>query len=221
MKTLRPVFRYNRQKLLRRAVKPSQNSRKIPCKAEDHAGPDHKGREADHINREEQLSALIDSYQHLVFSICYKMTADYFASEDLTQETFLSAYNHLKDFDGKHEKAWLCRIATNKCLDYMQSAGRRSIPTEDTGIEETMGRGQSFDNAPERSYLEEEVRETLLMRCRSLKPPYDEIARAYYYDELNVNEIAALRGMKVKTVQTQIYRARSMLRRLYGKEKGA
>ena len=84
-----------------------------------------------------------------------------------------------------------------------------------------MGRGQSFDNAPERSYLEEEVRETLLMRCRSLKPPYDEIARAYYYDELNVNEIAALRGMKVKTVQTQIYRARSMLRRLYGKEKGA
>ena len=179
------------------------------------------GEEADHINREEQLSALIDSYQNLVFSICYKMTADYFASEDLTQETFLSAYNHLKDFDGKHEKAWLCRIATNKCLDYMQSAGRRSIPTEDTGIEETMGRGQRFDNTPEQSCLEEEVRETLLTRCRSLKPPYDEIAKAYYYDEMDVSEIAALRGIKVKTVQTQIYRARSMLRKLYGKEKGA
>ena len=149
------------------------------------------------------------------------MTADYFASEDLTQETFLSAYNHLKDFDGKHEKAWLCRIATNKCLDYMQSAGRRSIPTEDTGIEETMGRGQRFDNTPEQSCLEEEVRETLLTRCRSLKPPYDEIAKAYCYDEMDVSEIAALRGIKVKTVQTQIYRARSMLRKLYGKEKGA
>lgn len=84
---------------------------------------DWPGKEAEHINREEQLSALIDSYQHLVFSICYKMTSDYFASEDLTQETFLSAYNHLKDFDGMYEKAWLCRIATNKCLDYMQSAG--------------------------------------------------------------------------------------------------
>lgn len=169
------------------------------------------------INREDQLSALIDSYQHLVFSICYKMTSDYFASEDLTQETFLSAYNHLKDFDGKYEKAWLCRIATNKCLDYLQSAGRRAIPTEDVVMNDTC----TYEGAPENVCLEEEVRQTLLDRCMSLKPPYDEIAKAYYYDEMNVAEISAQRGMKLKTVQTQVYRARAMLRRLYGKEKGA
>ena len=145
------------------------------------------------------------------------MTADYFASEDLTQDTFLAAYSHLKDFDGRHEKAWLCRIATNKCLDYLQSAGRRSIPTEDVGMDEAYSHGQT----PESAVLEEEVRQTLLDRCRSLKPPYDEIAKAYYYDEMDAAEIAVLRGMKLKTVQTQIYRARSMLRKMYGKEKGA
>ncbi len=163
------------------------------------------------------MSALIDSYQHLVFSICYKMTSDYFASEDLTQDTFLSAYDHLKNFDGRHEKAWLCRIATNKCLDYLQSAGRRSIPTEDVGMDEVHTSGET----PESICLEEEVRETLLARCRELKPPYDEIAKAYYYDEMDAAEIAKLRGMKLKTVQTQVYRARAMLRKLYGKEKGA
>ena len=173
------------------------------------------GREADSINREEQLSALIDSYQHLVFSICYKMTADYFASEDLAQDTFLAAYSHLQDFDGRHEKAWLCRIATNKCLDYLQSAGRRSIPTEDAGMEETC----TYDRTPESALLEEEVRQTLLDRCRSLKPPYDEIAKAYYYDEMDASEIAISKGMKLKTVQTQIYRARAMLRKMYGKER--
>ncbi|MCM1121877.1 MAG: sigma-70 family RNA polymerase sigma factor [Eubacterium sp.] len=172
---------------------------------------------AERINREEQLSALIDSYQHLVFSICYKMTSDYFASEDLTQDTFLSAYDHLKDFDGRHEKAWLCRIATNKCLDYLQSAGRRSIPTQDVGLEQT----GNLCETPESVCLEEEVRETLLARCMALKPPYDEIAKAYYYDELEPSEIAIQRGMKLKTVQTQIYRARAMLRKMYGKEKGA
>ena len=145
------------------------------------------------------------------------MTADYFASEDLTQETFLSAYNHLKDFDGKHEKAWLCRIATNKCLDYLQSAGRRSVPTEDVGLDETGTSGET----PESICLEEEVKEILLARCMALKPPYDEIAKAYYYDEMDATEIAVERGMKLKTVQTQIYRARAMLRKLYGKEKGA
>ena len=191
---------------------------------------------AERINREEQLSALIDSYQHLVFSICYKMTADYFASEDLAQETFLSAYRHLAEFDGRHEKAWICRIATNKCLDYLQSAGRRSIPTADLGVEsagspsrggpagvdaEYGGNGTAVGQTPESICLEKEVRETLLSRCRSLKPPYDEIARAYYYDEMDAGEIAAARGAKKKTIQTQIYRARSMLRRMYEKEKGA
>ena len=161
------------------------------------------------------MSALIDSYQHLIFSICYKMTADYFASEDLTQDTFLAAYSHLKEFDGRHEKAWLCRIATNKCLDYLRSAGRRSIPTEDAGMDETV----TCESTPENAVLEEEVRKTLLHRCRSLKPPYDEIAKAYYYDEMDAAEIAMHKGMKLKTVQTQIYRARSMLRKMYGKER--
>lgn len=161
------------------------------------------------------MSALIDSYQHLIFSICYKMTADYFASEDLTQETFLAAYSHLKDFDGRHEKAWLCRIAANKCLDWLQSAGRRSIPTENVGVDET----SPYEQTPESTLLEQEVRQTLLERCRSLKPPYDEIAKAYYYDEMDAAEIAMQRGMKLKTVQTQIYRARSMLRKMYGKER--
>ena len=189
------------------------------------------------IGREEQLSALIDSYQHLVFSICYKMTTDYFASEDLTQDTFLSAYQHLAEFDGKHEKAWICRIATNKCLDYLQSAGRRSIPTADLGLEgarapdgqmavgsrsrEDCGNDAVVKQTPESICLEKEVRDTLLARCLSLTPPYDEIATAYYFDELDAGEIAKRRGIGKKTVQTQIYRARSMLRRMYEKEKGA
>ena len=139
------------------------------------------------------------------------MTADYFASEDLTQDTFLAAYGHLKDFDGRHEKAWLCRIATNKCIDYLQSAGRRSIPTEDVGMDEP----NSDNQTPESALLEKEVRKTLLDRCRSLKPPYDEIAKAYYYDEMDAAEIAKKKGMNLKTVQTQIYRAREMLRKMY------
>lgn len=166
------------------------------------------------------------------------MTTDYFASEDLTQETFLSAYRNLAEFDGKYEKAWICRIATNKCLDYLQSAGRRSIPTADLGMEGarapdrqenprvrggTEGGGSDAveQQTPESICLEKEVRETLLARCLSLKPPYDEIAKAYYYDELDAGEIARRRGVGKKTVQTQIYRARSMLRKMYEKEKGA
>lgn len=142
------------------------------------------------------------------------MTADYFTAEDLAQETFLSAYEKYSSFDGRHEKAWICRIATNKCLDYLKAAGRRSVPTEDEWFSWQVDPGSS----PEESCVEQEVREELLRACRELKPPYDEIAVDYYYREMDAAEIAEKRGRNVKTVQTQIYRARGMLRKKFQKK---
>ena len=118
--------------------------------------------EADAINREEQLEALIDRYQNLIFSICYKMTADYFASEDLAQETFLSAYEKYTSFDGRNEKAWICRIAVNKCLDYQKHSGRKAVPTEDTWFSYQEDAGMS----PEEACLEDEVRKSFTKAAR-------------------------------------------------------
>lgn len=148
------------------------------------------------------------------------MTSDYFAAEDLAQDTFLSAYEHLRSFDGSNAKAWLCRIAANKCIDYMSHSGRRSIPVEDAYLVSTMAAGPPQET-PENICMEQETKEMLLENCRHLKPPYDEVAKAYYYDEMDVKEIARKRAQNVKTVQTQIYRAREMLRKIYRKENSA
>lgn len=56
------------------------------------------------MNKEERLSKMVDTYQNLVFSVCYKVTGDYFAAEDLTQEAFLSAYKNLDTFEGITKK---------------------------------------------------------------------------------------------------------------------
>ncbi len=85
---------------------------------------DESAKEVVKIDREEKLKELMDGYSKLVFSICYRLTNDYFTAEDLTQETFLSAYSSLDRFDGRNERAWLSRIATNKC--------RRTFPTDRT-----------------------------------------------------------------------------------------
>ena len=57
------------------------------------------------IDCQNKISELMDRYQNLILSVCYKMTGDYFAAQDLTQETFLSAYRNLERFDGGNEKA--------------------------------------------------------------------------------------------------------------------
>ena len=166
------------------------------------------------ITEKQYLEYLIKQYQNLIYSICLKSIGNPFDAEDLTQEVFLSAYKNLSRFDGTYEKAWLSKIAIRKCLDYLKASGRRSIPMEDTYFSFQEDPGQS----PEHVCLEEEVREELYRSCRELKPPYNEIALDYYYYEMDVGEIARKRERNVKTVQTQIYRARGMLRKHYQKK---
>ncbi|MCR5319676.1 MAG: RNA polymerase sigma factor, partial [Lachnospiraceae bacterium] len=93
-------------------------------------------KEAGKINSRENFIRLVNQYQNLVFSICLKHTGDYFVAEDLAQETFLSAYAHMEDFDGEAEKAWICRIASNKSIDYLRQAARKSIPTAEEDMPE-------------------------------------------------------------------------------------
>lgn len=160
---------------------------------------------------------MIDQYDKLIFSICYKLTGDYFMAEDLMQETFLTAYQKYNTFDGNNEKAWLSRIAANKSIDYLRSAGKRSVPVEDSFFEQE----QQQRGSPEEICMEEEVKRRLVKSCDGLKPPYNEVARAYYVEERTPKEIAARQGKSVKTIQTQIYRAREMLKKVYGKEETA
>ncbi len=156
----------------------------------------------------------MDRYSNLVYSICYKITNNCFDAQDLAQETFLSVYKNLPSFDGENERAWISKIATNKCLDYTKSAGKRSLPTDDEYFKGIESRGPT----PEDALLEKDDKERILTLCKTLKPPYDEIATSYFYYEMTVAEIATKSGKKIKTIQTQIYRAKNLLKSKWRKE---
>lgn len=166
------------------------------------------------IQAQEQLEYLIETYENLVFTICYRLTGNYFDSQDLTQETFLAAYRHLSRFDGRNEKAWVTRIATNKCIDYLKRAGRGTYPTEDTFFLQLQTRGPTV----EEHIIEQEVRTQLFEHCQLLREPYREIALLYFHQELTFSEIAEKTGKNLKTIQTQVYRAKAMLKKIYEKE---
>ena len=61
------------------------------------------------------------------------------------------------------------------------------------------------------------MKKQLSERCSNLKSPYREIAMDYFYREISAAEIAANTGKNLKTVQTQIYRARALLQKSYRK----
>jgi len=167
------------------------------------------------IDSKENFIRLINQYQNLIFSICLKLTGDYFAAEDLTQETFISAFQHLEEFDGQAEKAWICRIASNKCIDYCRAAARRMVPT----LEEDMPEGEiTSKQDPLHKLLNQEILEELRNCCNALPPPYQEVAQKHFMEGKTAKEISEQTGVGINTIQTRLYRAREMLKKSYRKE---
>ena len=160
---------------------------------------------------EQRLQSVLDQYEKLIFSLCYRMTNHYFDAQDLTQETFLAYYQALDTFDGNHEKAYLAKIATNKCLDYLKRADRRMVPAEDMVIATNMPTAPP----PEKQVLEDMVQEELRGLCGSLSPPYDQVAELHFCRGMTAKQIAQKTGSKLKTIQTQIGRAKKQLQKRY------
>ncbi|MFF1607346.1 RNA polymerase subunit sigma-70 [Amycolatopsis sp. NPDC058278] len=63
---------------------------------------------------------------------CYRMLANYEDAQDMTQETFLRAWNKRETFKGHAAlRTWLYRIATNVCLDFLDKRNDRTpVPSE-------------------------------------------------------------------------------------------
>lgn len=165
------------------------------------------------INSNENLIRLIERHGNLVFSICLRLTGDYFVSEDIMQETFITVYQHWSEFDGTSEKAWLCRIAANKCIDWRRAADRRRLV-----LSGELPEVKSDDNQPLRELLNREVMVHFEECIDRLKEPYRSVARSHFIDGNTAREIACSSGLGLKAVQSRILRARNMLKKAIRRE---
>ncbi|MEV0618254.1 sigma-70 family RNA polymerase sigma factor [Nonomuraea sp. NPDC050404] len=78
---------------------------------------------------EAAFAALVTEHRAELRVHCYRMLGSLDEAEDLVQETFLRAWNGLAGFEGRSTaRAWLYRIATNACLDFLRRRKRRILP---------------------------------------------------------------------------------------------
>lgn len=162
----------------------------------------------------------MQQYQNLIYTVCLQFVRNPHTAEDLTQDTFLSAWSSIDRCEPQYYKQWLIRVASNKCKDHLKSAWARRVEAQsDETLPEPRGAPppgsglQSPDPDPQDDFLRRMDAAELEAMVRSLREPYGRAASMYLLDGVPVQAIARALGRPAPTVQNQIFRAKAILRR--------
>ena len=140
-----------------------------------------------------------------IHGLCLRMCGDTHLAEELTQETYIRAWQKLSGFRGDSLfTTWLHRVGVNVVLGHLRSAGRRpQLESFDPRLEHH--HGSSRQQVPGVIDLEKAISE-LPPRARTVFVLHD--VEGYKH-----KEISRLAGMAVGTSKAQLSRARSLLRK--------
>ena len=156
----------------------------------------------DHSNRLEELVA---KHEHTLYRAALALLGDPQEAEDAVQDTFLRYLEKRPDLrDGEHERAWLLKVAANRCKSILRTRRRR--PTVEL-----------LDIYP---VPEEEGSRELMEAILTLPANQRSAVHLHYYEGYTSEEIGAILGQRPGTVRSHLSRARDALRRYLLEEEG-
>ncbi len=168
------------------------------------------------------FNEIVLRYKSKVYNYIFRMIHSALDAEDLTQETFVRAYQSIRSFQSRASlNTWLFRIATNLCIDYSRRnkrvAGMTTSLSQEGSEEEEVEReipDRAFD--PQRLLLNKELGLKLNAALAELPEKLRTVVLLYDVEGLPYEEIAAIVGCPLGTVKSRIFNARSSLRTKLG-----
>jgi len=163
------------------------------------------------------LTGLLRRYEGKIFRLALHITQNREDAEDVLQETFLKAFEHLNQFQGNSKfYTWIVRIAVNQALMKLRKRkSDRAVSLDeqlDTG-EDTVAREiAAWDENPEQRYSREELNQILTSAVDDLTPIYRAVFVLRDIEELSTEETAEALNLSVPAVKSRLLRARLQLR---------
>lgn len=156
-----------------------------------------------------EYAILIDKYKEMVFTISYRITGNREDAEEVSQDTFLKAYNGLAEFKGTSKfSTWLYKIAYNQSISKIRrkKINVQSYDAMDLNITEL--HGETDANLDQ---LDQIPVEYLKMAFSQLEETDRVLMTLYYQDDCNVKDIAGITGLSQSNVKIRLFRGRKKL----------
>ncbi len=160
------------------------------------------------------FSALVRKYQRSVHALAWRKIGDFHIAEDITQDTFLQAYQRLSTLkEPQRFASWLYVIAANYCKMWLRKRRLSTQSLEDTSsvqIEKATYSGHVIEEN-ERTTAESQ-REVVKKLLAKLQESERTVITLYYLGEMTYEEISEFLGVSVAAIKNRLYRARNRLK---------
>jgi RNA polymerase sigma-70 factor (ECF subfamily) len=161
---------------------------------------------------QDAFAQLVQRYQRRTFNLAFRILHQYDEASEITQETFLAAWQGLPSFRGDARfPTWLYRIAYNCSLKQLEQRKRDRALQDAMQAEQLLrhtGDGERTDAA-----LEARERQSMLHeQLASLPAKYRIVLVLRHLQEMTYEEIAETLTMPIGTIKTHLFRARNLLK---------
>jgi RNA polymerase sigma-70 factor, ECF subfamily len=152
------------------------------------------------------FETLLARYERTIFNLAVRMLRNPDDASDVTQATFLRAFENLHQFDFQHRfYSWIYRIAINESINCLNHRNRY-IPLDDDGVDESCGPHDAYGSAQLGARVQ-----AAIMR---LSPDYRAVIVLRHFTECSYHDMAEILGIPEKTVKSRLFTARQQLREL-------
>ncbi len=156
---------------------------------------------------------LVEKYQNLIYTIAHSIVKDPIVSCDIVQDSFIKAYESIQKRPIENFKSFLCRIATNRSIDFV-----RHRATAQEKLECLSLITHPTDDSAEETYIKKEQESNLRQKVNHLSPNYRDVILYYYFEDMSYAQIAHKLDLPIKTVETRLYRGKKQLKKMLKEE---
>lgn len=149
-------------------------------------------------------------YSRRVYAVARRIVRRHEVADDVTQETFIRAYQALRSFDLERPFGpWVCRIAANTAINHVRSKEAREDP-----LPESLADPPETQDNPELRLREIETRSAVAEALSHLPAEQRAVVVLRAVEEMSYKEIADTLDISIGTVMSRLSRAREKLRGL-------